>query len=152
MVSSSSCVYLGSLVDNTMTIRLDIKASTPFLQWLLAHYGCGNSLKVASSMSLAKELPNPLQGICPLAINNNNMMMKGVLTVLSLQTPQTPLSFFTTTTLTHPHHPPSSTTPPLTNHPSPLTNHLTNHPYIPPWPPHLQLAFSCALIAHPETK
>ena len=34
--------------------------------------GAGNSLKVASSMSLAKELPNPLQGICPLAINNNN--------------------------------------------------------------------------------
>ena len=23
-------------------------------------------------MSLAKELPNPLQGMCPLAINNNN--------------------------------------------------------------------------------
>ena len=34
--------------------------------------GAGNSLKVASSMPLAKELPNPLQGICPLAINNNN--------------------------------------------------------------------------------
>ena len=34
--------------------------------------GAGNSLKVASSMSLAKELPNPLQGTCPLAINNNN--------------------------------------------------------------------------------
>ena len=34
--------------------------------------GAGNSLEVASSMSLAKEHPNPLQGICPLAINNNN--------------------------------------------------------------------------------
>ena len=55
-----------------MTIRLDIKASTLSLQWLLAHHGAGDSLKVASCMSLAKELPNPLQGICPLAINNNN--------------------------------------------------------------------------------
>ena len=34
--------------------------------------GAENSLRVASSMSLAEELPNPLQGICPLAINNNN--------------------------------------------------------------------------------
>ena len=34
--------------------------------------GVGNSLSVASSISLAKEQSNPLQGICPLAINNNN--------------------------------------------------------------------------------